>query len=93
MQRLELGGLHFKSPLEMNAQELFSVLDCYSVKPVGNWPIQPELRGLLSHYQACSDLAHYLKLEDEKTVGEYILGLVSDTTARVFLEKILLEEK
>lgn len=94
MQRLELGRLHFKYPLEMNAEELFNALDCYSAEPVGHWPVRPELRAEFSQYIACSELIHYLKLEDtEQTIGDYILSLVSDKTARAYLEKILFEDK
>ena len=92
MQRLELGGLRFKRPLEINPQELFSVLDCYNVQPVGNWPVQPELMAPLSQYQACSDLASYLQLGEDQTIWQYLFHSVSDVTARGFLEKILLED-
>ncbi|HIH15755.1 MAG: hypothetical protein QT08_C0019G0022 [archaeon GW2011_AR17] len=92
MQGLKL-GLEFKRPLEMNHHELYSLLDCYSAKPRGNWPVQPKLRAPLSHYQACYDLALHLQLGEEQTIGQYLLGFVKEDTPRSLLEKVLLGEE
>ena len=86
-------GLEFKRPLEMNHHELRSILDCYSIQPIGNWPVQPKLMAPLSYYQACYDATMHLQLREEQTVGEYILPLIKDDTVRGLLQKVLLGEQ
>lgn len=87
-------GMRFKRPLEMNSQELSSVLDCYGQVPKGYWPSpKPRLVAPLYQYEACFELAEYLHLDEEQTVGEYLLSLVQDEKAKGLLEKFLSGEE
>ncbi len=85
-------SLKFKPPLYCDVQELDSVLDCYSSRPQGHWPVRPKLVAPLKNYEACKKvLEAHPKYE---TVGEYLLATIhSADPAASLLELMLIPEE